>query len=68
MSTDTKAVNEICLISREGVCLLDMQQVMDKARELGLTHLAEIVERDLEEKRIVDGDYYTLIAPMFGEA
>ena len=67
MSTDTKAINEICILSRNGVCLLDMQQVVDKAKELGLTHIAEIVERDLEEKQIVGGDYYALIAPMFGE-
>lgn len=71
--TDHKALNQICIISRhegengERVCLLDMQQVMGMANQLGLSHLAEIVQKDLEENKIVDGNYYSLIAPMFGE-
>lgn len=67
MNTDPKAFNEICILSREGVCLLDMQQVLDKANQMGLNHLAEIVKNDLEEKKIVNGQYYTLVAPIFGQ-
>ena len=67
--TDPKAFNQICLISRQdGVCLLDMQQVMDKAAQMGLNHLAELVKNDLESNKIVGGQYYTLVAPIFGES
>jgi hypothetical protein len=66
MTTDTKTINEICIVSRAGVCLLDMKQVADKAKELGLPSLAELIERDLSENKITDGSYYSAVASLYG--
>ena len=66
MITNAKLTNDMCILSRHGVCLLDMQQVVEKAQELGLIQLAELVEKDLEENRITDGEYYPMVAGIYG--
>ncbi len=66
MNTDPKLINDICLISRHGVCLLDMRQVADKAQEIGLTRLAEIVAADLEANQITNGSYAPALAAVYG--
>jgi hypothetical protein len=66
MNTDPKLLNQVCLISREGVCLLDMRQVEAKARELGLMTLANLIETDLEHNRITDGQYFPIVAGVLG--
>lgn len=57
---------DICLVSREGVCLLDMKQVAESAKQLGLTGLADLIEADLSENRILDGQYLPAIKNVLG--
>jgi hypothetical protein len=64
--TQSKLTNDICLLSKHGVCLMDMAQVVEKATELGLTLLAETVATDLSENKITDGAYYPIIANLYG--
>jgi hypothetical protein len=66
MTMKAKLTNDMCILSRNGVCLLDMQQVIEKAQELGLNQLAELVEKDLQENRITDGEYYPMVAGIYG--
>jgi hypothetical protein len=61
-----KILNDLCIISREGVCLLSMQRVADKAKELGLSSLVELIERDLKENKIITGEYYPAIKNLLG--
>lgn len=62
----TKALSDLCLVSKEGVCLLDMKQVSEKAKEIGLPVLASIIDQDLENNRITTGQYYPLVAQLYG--
>ena len=64
--SDIKLINDMCLLSRRGVCLMDMSQVAEKAQQLGLTQLAELVEKDLQENKITDGSYFPLVAGIYG--
>ena len=66
MITNPKLINDLCLISRHGVCLMDMQQVVEKAQQLGLSQLAELVEKDLMENKITDGEYYPVVSGLYG--
>jgi hypothetical protein len=66
MIPNSKLTNDLCLVSREGVCLLDMQRVIDTAKSLGLSQLAELVEQDLQENKILDGAYYPIVAGVYG--
>ena len=61
MATDPKLFDDVCIISRHGVCLLDMKQVSAKAQQLGLTRLAEVIESDLQQNRITTGQYYPIL-------
>lgn len=61
-----KVFDQICIVSRQGVCLLDMEQVADAAERMGLHHLARLVREDLEKQQIDNGNYFRLIAPLFG--
>jgi hypothetical protein len=63
-----QAFKELCLVSRSGVCILDMQQVLDAARELNLVTLAQIVSADIEAQKFTTGDYYQLVAKAHGVA
>ena len=45
---------------------MDMQAVVEKAQQLGLSQLAELVEKDLQEKKITDGAYYPIVADLYG--
>lgn len=60
-----KLINDICLVSREGVCLLDMRQVAEKASQLGLSSLAELAERERENSN--GGKYYQALKTLYGE-
>jgi len=66
MNVNPKLTNDLCLLSRHGVCLLDMQQVVEKAQQLGLSQLAELVEKDLRENKIIDGQYFPIVAGVYG--
>lgn len=66
--TDPKLINDICLISREGICILDMRQVAAKAKELGLTVLAEAIDGDLKANKVMDGQYFPAIQSVLGAA
>jgi hypothetical protein len=59
---DQKLFKEFCLVSKSGVCLLDMQQVADAARRIGCNLLADVVTADLEQNKVTTGNYYPLIA------
>jgi hypothetical protein len=61
-----KAFEQICIVSRGNVCLLDMNQVREAAESMNLRTLADLIAADLDSNQIVDGQYYKLIAPMFG--
>jgi len=61
-------INDICRISREGICLLDMKQVQEKAEQLGLIRLAELVAGDLKDNRILNGQYYPIVSNLYGVA
>lgn len=63
-----QAFSELCLVSKQGVCILDMGQVGEKAKQLGLKSLATICEQDLQNNQITDGQYYPLVAALYGEA
>ncbi len=63
---DPKLLNDICFLSRNGVCLMDMGQVAEQAKQWGMTRLAELVEGDLKANKITDGKYAPLIAPLYG--
>ncbi len=65
---DPKLMNDICILSRNGVCLMSMKQVAEQAKQMGMTRLAELVEGDLKENKIMDGKYAPLIAPFYGGA
>jgi len=65
-NADPELINQICLISREGVYLLDMRQVEAKARQLGMENLADLIDDDLKNNRITDGQYYPIVAGIFG--
>lgn len=62
--TNTIIITQICLVSREGVCLWDLQQVTIKAQELGLSVLAELTER--EKNNSTGGEYYAAIKSLYG--
>lgn len=59
--TDTTLLNHVCLVSKDGVCLLDMQQVKDKAQQLGLYPLARLIEKDLSDQKYTNGKYSNLL-------
>lgn len=63
---DLKLLNDLCLISRRGVCLLDMEQVAQTAEQLGLNQFARMVREDLDTNRITTGKYYPLVAGLYG--
>lgn len=65
-STDTKTINDLCLVSRQGVCLLDMKQVAEAAKLLGLLGLVELIETDLSQNKVRDGQYYPVIQSLLG--
>lgn len=66
---DKKLFEQICIVSREGVCLMDMGQVIEAAKRKGLHSLAVLVERELENKQTETGEYARAIKPFysFGE-
>lgn len=59
-------IDQICKVSKHKVCLLDMQQVADKAKELGLLPLAETIETDLKNNRILSGEYAAALSMVMG--
>ena len=61
-----QAFNELCLVSRQGVCILDLKQVLEAAQEMNLHTLAQIVSADLEAKQTTTGQYYPLVAKVYG--
>ena len=66
MPNTSKAFNELCLVSRQGVCILDLQKVLEAAQEMNLHTLAQIVSADLEAKQTTTGQYYPLVAKVYG--
>lgn len=61
-----KIIADICIVSRHGVCIFDLQQVANAAKELGLPVLAELTER--EKDNSTGGDYYKAIKSLYGAA
>ena len=66
MANTTKAFNELCLVSRQGICILDLQKVLDAAQQMNLQNLAQIVSADIEAKQTTTGQYYPLVAKVYG--
>lgn len=67
MTNNSKqAFTELCLISRRGVCILDLQQVLKAAQEMNLHTLAQIVSADIEAQQTTTGQYYPLVLKAYG--
>jgi hypothetical protein len=66
MNANSKLINDLCLISRQGTCLMDMREVIEKAQELGLNQVAQLVEKDLQANKVTDGEYYPIVAGLYG--
>ena len=62
--TTSQITKQICIVSRAGVCILDLKQVSEKAKELGLSQLAELAER--EQKDSNGGEYYKAMKTLYG--
>ena len=61
-----QAFQELCLVSRAGVCILDLQQVLQAAQQMNLHTLAQIVSADIEAKQTTTGQYYPLVLKAYG--
>lgn len=61
MQSNTEIIEQMCILSRQGVCLMDMQQVVEAAQALNLNNLAALVRGDLESRQIVDGAYFPIV-------
>lgn len=61
-----QVINELCLVSREGVCILDMKKVVEKAKAIGCDALATLVQKDIDDNKITTGQYYPILATLYG--
>jgi hypothetical protein len=55
------ALNQICILSKDGVCLMDLKQVYEAAKANNFSLLAEIVKKSIDAKNSTGGDYYALL-------
>jgi hypothetical protein len=55
------AIRQICILSKDGVCLLDMNRVLEAAKQKNLSDLVEIITRDLPKNDSTNGEYYKLL-------
>ncbi len=65
-NTNQQAFQELCLVSKQGICILDFKQVAETARQIGCNTLADLVTQDIEANRITNGNYYPIVATLYG--
>lgn len=64
METKDKLKDQICRVSREGVCLMDFGDVLEVAKRKGLYLLAETIEMDWANKAYESGEYISTLLEM----
>ena len=57
---------QVCILSKNGVCILDMRAVLDAAKQRYFIDLVRIIENDLSENKILNGEYSRVIEPIYG--
>ena len=57
-------IQQICILSKDGVCLLDLRRVLEAAQQKNFRPLVDMVASDIKSGNSTGGEYFKTLQQM----